>query len=135
MTKPIALQLWTIRDALASDADQALRSVKSAGFAAVEIAPLPPGLTPERLAGCLSRHDLTVVSIHGDLPTAANIDLWKQITRECQCSKIIWHGWPRDPRFDSLVGIRDVIAGCNDAARHCPGSWISIWHSQSLVGV
>ena len=71
-----ALQLWTIRDAMASDADQALRRVKAAGFSAVELAPLPPGLTPERLAECLARHDLTVVSIHGDLPTPANIDLW-----------------------------------------------------------
>src|SRR3954468_22236753 len=101
---PIALQLWTIRDAMASDADEALHRVKAAGFAAVEVAPLPPGLTPGRLAACLARHDLAVVSIHGDLPNAANIDLWAEMARECQCPKIIWHGWPRDPRFDSLVG-------------------------------
>jgi hypothetical protein len=36
---PIALQLWTIRDAMASDADEALRRVKAAGFSAVEVAP------------------------------------------------------------------------------------------------
>ena len=72
----IALQLWTIRDAMASDADEALRRVKAAGFSAVEVAPLPPGLTPRRLAECLARHGLSVVSIHGDLPTPANIDLW-----------------------------------------------------------
>ena len=73
---PIALQLWTIRDAMASDADEALRRVKAAGFSAVEVAPLPPGLTPGRLAECLARHGLAVVSIHGDLPTPANIGLW-----------------------------------------------------------
>ena len=103
---PIALQLWTIRDAMASDADEALRRVKTVGFSAVEIAPLPPGLTPKYLSESLARHDLTVVSIHGDLPTRANIDLWAEITRECRCSKIIWHGWPRDPRFDSLAGVQ-----------------------------
>src|SRR4051812_21911187 len=99
---PIALQLWTIRDAMATDADEALRRVKAAGFSAVEIAPLPPGLTPGRLAECLARHELVVVSIHGDLPTPANIDLWTEIVRECRCSTIVWHGWPRDARFDSL---------------------------------
>ena len=111
----IALQLWTIRDAMASDADGALSRVKAAGFSAVEIAPLPPGLTPGRLAECLARHDLAVVSIHGDLPTPANIALWTQIARECRCPKIIWHGWPRDRRFDSLAGVRDLISACNEA--------------------
>jgi sugar phosphate isomerase/epimerase len=115
MHRPIALQLWTIRDAMASDADLALCRVKSAGFSVVEIAPLPPGITLSHLAACLARHDLTVVSIHGDLPTRANIELWTQVTRECRCSKIVWHGWPRDRRFDSLAGVRDLISVCNDA--------------------
>ncbi|MGP0065151.1 MAG: hypothetical protein ACLQGP_16325, partial [Isosphaeraceae bacterium] len=97
-SNPIALQLWTIREAMASDHDQALARVKAAGFSAVELAPLPPGLTADRLAESLVRYDLDVVSIHGDLPTHANIEPWTQLARECRCSKIIWHGWPRGPR-------------------------------------
>jgi len=50
-------------------------------------------------------------------PRPLNIDLWTRITRECQCSKIVWHGWPRDRRFESLAGIRDLIATCNDAGK------------------
>jgi sugar phosphate isomerase/epimerase len=115
MPNPIALQLWTIRDAMASDADEALRRVRTAGFSAVELAPLPPGLTPGRLAECLARHDLAVVSIHGDLPSPANLDRWLEMTRECRCPRIIWHGWPRDPRFESVAGVRDLIAACNAA--------------------
>jgi sugar phosphate isomerase/epimerase len=113
---PVALQLWTVRDAMASDADEALRRVKEAGFLAVELAPLPPGLTAERLAESLDRHDLGVVSVHGDLPTPANIDLWTRIARECRCTKIIWHGWPRDSRFDSLPGVRHLASECNQAS-------------------
>jgi sugar phosphate isomerase/epimerase len=112
---PIALQLWTIRGEMASDADRALRRVKEAGFAAVELAPLPTGLTPDHLAELLVRHDLAVVSIHGDLPTPATIGLWTGLARACRCPGIIWHGWPRDPRFDSLAGVRDLIAACNSA--------------------
>ena len=67
-TNPIALQLWTIRDAMALDADLALGRVQAAGFTAVEFAPLPPGLTPESLAETLARRNLAVVSLHGDLP-------------------------------------------------------------------
>ena len=89
--------------------------MKAAGFAAVELAPLPPGLTPARLAESLARHGLAVVSIHGDLPTPATIGHWADLARECRCSKVIWHGWPRDPRFDSLAGVRDLVAACNAA--------------------
>jgi sugar phosphate isomerase/epimerase len=112
---PVALQLWTIRDAMAADADEALRRVKEAGFAAVELAPLPPGLAPGHLAGLLARHGLTVVSIHGDLPTAANIHQWAELAPECRCPKIVWHGWPRNARFDSPAGVRDLIVACNAA--------------------
>jgi sugar phosphate isomerase/epimerase len=113
--KTIALQLWTIRDGLAADADLALYRVKEAGFKAVEIAPLPPGLTTEGLAERLARHELAVVSIHGDLPTPANIDQWQKDARTYGCSTIIWHGWPRDPQFDSLAGVRERVAAYNQA--------------------
>jgi sugar phosphate isomerase/epimerase len=114
-TGPVALQLWTVRDAMASNADEALRRVKAAGFAAVELAPLPQGLTPERLAESLTRHDLSVVSIHADLPTPANLEQLTRLARLCRCPRVIWHGWPRDPRFDSLAGVRDLISACNEA--------------------
>jgi sugar phosphate isomerase/epimerase len=109
----IALQLWMIRDAMASDPDEALRRVKAVGFSAVEIAPLPPGLTVQRLADSLARHGFAVVSIHGDLPAPENIVQWTLLAREYRCSQVIWHGWSRDPRFDSLAGIRDLISACN----------------------
>jgi sugar phosphate isomerase/epimerase len=111
-----ALQLWTIRDAMSEDAERALGRARAAGFSAVELAPLPPGLAPERLAEGLARHGLAVVSIHGDLPTSSNIEPWEELARACRCSKIIWHGWPRDPRFDSLGGLRDLVSACNHAA-------------------
>ena len=115
-SQPIALQLWTIREALAADMNQALARTKGSGFTSVELAPLPPGLTMERLVEGLHRHDLTVLSIHGDLLTAANREEWLALTRACNCSKILWHGWPRDPRFDSLAGVRDLIGEYNQAA-------------------
>ena len=114
-TNPIALQLWTIRGALAADAGRALGRVKDAGFSAVELAPLPPGQSPRRFADLLEHQGLSVLSIHGDLPTPANIAYWTEIARACRCSKIIWHGWPRDPRFESLAGLRELIAACNQA--------------------
>ncbi len=114
--RPVALQLWTVRDAFAADADRALAAVKAAGFSAVELARLPPGLALASLAESLDRHGLAVTSIHGDLLTSETIDYWASLARACRCSKVIWHGWPRDPRFDSLNGVKDLIGACNAAA-------------------
>lgn len=113
---PIALQLWTIRDAMAADVDAALAKVRAAGFAAVELAPLPPGLTPARLADVLSRNNLAVVSVHCDLLTPESIGHWAELARACRCPKVIWHGWPRDPRFESPSGLQDLAAACNAAS-------------------
>jgi sugar phosphate isomerase/epimerase len=112
---PAALQLWTVRDALTADTDGALDRVKAAGFSTVELAPLPPGLIPERLADSLACRGLSVVSIHGDLPTLSNLAEWERIARACRCSKLVWHGWPRDPRFSTLDGLRALILDWNAA--------------------
>lgn len=113
---PIALQLWTVREEIAADLDGALARAAAAGFSAVELAPLPPGVSPERLADALARHDLTVVSAHGDLPTAETIGRRAGLARLFRCPKVVWHGWPRDPRFDSAAGLRDLTAACNASA-------------------
>jgi sugar phosphate isomerase/epimerase len=113
---PIALQLWTVRAALADDADLALARVRAVGFSAVELAPLPPGLEPARFAEALADHGLAVVSVHVVLPTPATMADVAGAARACRCSKVIWHGWPRDPRFASPAGVRDLAAACNAAA-------------------
>lgn len=78
----VTLQLWTIRNALAADAGRALAAVKAAGFTAVELAPLPPGLAPSRLAELLARHGLATVSVHGDLPAPETIGPLSALARD-----------------------------------------------------
>ena len=63
----------------------------------------------------MDRHDGQFVTIHGDLPSAATVGEWGRLARAYGNSRVIWHGWPRDPRFDSLAGVRDLIAECNRA--------------------
>lgn len=75
-TCPLALQLWTIRDAMTADPADALRRVAALGFRAVE--PFGVGGTQgtrgERLARTielrklLDDNDLAVCAVHGQLP-------------------------------------------------------------------
>jgi sugar phosphate isomerase/epimerase len=108
----IGINLWTIRHALEGNVDRALAAVKAAGFSAVELAPLPPGLTSSRLVNCLQRHGLTVRSIHCDPPTPDTVGGSADLARQYDCSKLVWHGWPRD----SLAGVKESADTCNRAA-------------------
>ena len=59
----------------------------------------------------------------------------RELARACRCSKIIWHGWPRDPRFDSLAGLRDLVSACNEAGAIARDHGLAVRHAQPLVGV
>jgi sugar phosphate isomerase/epimerase len=141
-SQPVALQLWTVRERFAADPDGTLAAVKAAGFTAVELAPVLTGLTPAAIAESLARHALTVTSIHGELPTPESIRGRADLARlVCGCARVIWHGWPRDPRFDSLEGIRGLIAECNAAAALARDNGLSLglhnhwWEFEQVAGV
>ena len=46
MTQPIALQLYTVRDQLARDFEGTIRRVAEIGYAGVETAHFPEGVSP-----------------------------------------------------------------------------------------
>lgn len=104
--RTLALQLYTVRHALERNPEETLRLVREAGYHAVETAPLPPHLTTRRLAGLLREVGLTVTAAHGDLPLGDRQNEVLDDAAEFGTSRIIWHGWPRDPACDSLDGFR-----------------------------
>lgn len=75
MALPIALQLYTVRDALAEDLDAGLAQITSMGYQYVELAGLQ-GQTAERYRELLDKHGLKAIAAHegvdgllGDLAT------------------------------------------------------------------
>lgn len=96
----IALQLYTVREALTDDPEQTLRRVKAAGYAEVEAAPPSPELNADTLAGLLRSVDLRVVAAHTDLPLGKRRS---RVLDECATlgtQRIIWHGWPKHSGYD-----------------------------------
>jgi sugar phosphate isomerase/epimerase len=67
MTTPIALQLYTVREALAQDFAGVIRQVAEIGYDGVETAGFP-GTTPEAAARLFQELGLTVASAHTPLP-------------------------------------------------------------------
>jgi sugar phosphate isomerase/epimerase len=115
-TKPVALQLWTIREALATDPRAALARVRAAGFDAVELAPLPESLTADALAELLRAESLAMRSLHAELPLGNARQRVLELVERFQCRRLIWHGWPRDPRHDCPAGLRSLLEDYQRAA-------------------
>lgn len=113
----IALQLYTVRQALAQDPEGTLRRVREMGFRAVETAPLPPELSPERLGVLLRNEGLEVVAAHDELPWGDDARRICERARTLGASKLIWHGWPRQSLCDSLGGYRQLADRCVEPAR------------------
>lgn len=68
MTLPIALQLYTVRDLLNRDFEGVVRRVADIGYAGVETADFPQGVSPARAAALFAECGLTVPSAHLPLP-------------------------------------------------------------------
>ena len=71
MTPPIALQLYTLRDALAIDFATTIRRVAAMGYAGVEPAGFA-GSTPQAAAQLFQELGLTVCAAHSPMPLGAD---------------------------------------------------------------
>lgn len=114
--RTLALQLYTVRHALERDAEETLRQVREAGYQAVETAPLPPGLSAQRLGALLRELGLHVAAAHTELPLGEHRNQVLDEAAELGTSRIVWSGWPRDPAADSLDGYRRLADRYAEAA-------------------
>ncbi len=113
MSRNIAVQLYTVRKELAENPERTLERLKEIGIHSVEVA--PDGFSAARLASLLRSLELNVVAIHCDLPRAGGAEKAAELAAVFNCRQVIWHGWPRDPRFETLEGLYSVIDEYNEA--------------------
>lgn len=117
MAPRIALQLYTLRDALEADFDPTLRRIAQIGFTHVETAFFPEGISPERARAALDDAGLAVCAAHAALPIGDDRDAVLNLARTLGADTLVWHGWPRDPRYGSRDGVGSLLADYAAAAR------------------
>lgn len=136
-----ALQLYTVRHALAQDPEGTLRSVCEAGYRVVETAPLPPEISVRRMGRMLREFGLTVTAAHADLPLGQHQSEVLDSLAELGARRLIWHGWPRDPECGSLEGFRRLADRYAEAAAVAKANGLSFglhnhwWEYEPLEGV
>jgi sugar phosphate isomerase/epimerase len=116
MTPLIGLQLYTLRETLPDDLAGGLRRVAEIGYQGVETAFFDPRVTPENTVPLLRELGLTVLATHAPLPLGENHDTTLRLAETLGCQRIVWHGWPEDPRYASRAGILALAEEYNRAA-------------------
>ena len=106
----IALQLWTVRDALEQDVEGTLRRVAEMGYPAVETAFFPENISFQQAGLLLKEVGLSVCSIHCELPVdeKSKSDMLA-MAEAYNCQRMVWHGWPEDARYKTADGTQTLI--------------------------
>jgi sugar phosphate isomerase/epimerase len=88
MSLPVAVQLYSVRDALAEDFVGVVTKIAEMGYAGVETAGFP-GVTPEAAAKLFNDLQLTVVGAHSRAPVGENKDAILDTMAALGCDRLI----------------------------------------------
>lgn len=136
----IALQLYTVRNELARDFEGTLRRVRDLGYRNVEAYPFPPDVSNTRAAEALNNLGLRVIAMHNDLPLGPALDGILETASALDCRRLIWHGWPKPPEYESMAGLLDLASRYNQAWREMKNSGLELglhnhwWEFEPLSG-
>lgn len=112
MPAPIALQLYTVRDALTKDFAGVVRRIAAMGYVGVETAGFP-GTTPKDAARLFKELGLVVCSAHLPLPLGEKKNEVLDTLAVLGCKRIILGGTPRDLKTADQV--RQACDSFNEA--------------------
>ncbi len=138
MTKPIGLQLYSLREAIAVDYDAVIRRVAEIGYAGVETAGFP-GTTAAHAAELFRSLGLTVSSAHSPLPLGDKreevLDTMAQLG-----AKYLVCAYLPPVEFVSVDKIKAACDRLNEAAEVANGAGLTLayhnhwWEYQAVDG-
>jgi sugar phosphate isomerase/epimerase len=139
MQPKLALQLYTLRDALNRDFAGTMGRIADYGYVGVETAFFAPEITHRYAHEVITSLGLEICSIHCELPLGDQRESVLQQAADLGAQRIVWHGWPEDARYATLGGIAELAGEYNAAAKiaHEAGLTLGIhnhWWEFQLVG-
>jgi sugar phosphate isomerase/epimerase len=139
MPPPIALQLYTVRDALARDFAGTLERIARMGYVGVETAGFPAGQTPAAAKRLFDDLGLTVCGAHSDLPLGDRRTRVLEDLAALGCQRLVCPWQPPDS-FHSPADIQRVCALLNEAHTVARAHGLRLgyhnhwWEFESLAG-
>jgi sugar phosphate isomerase/epimerase len=114
VTRPIGLQLYTLRQALEADFEGTLRQVADAGYVGVELAGLY-GRAPRDAASLLQSLGLEIVAMHCRVLTPEDLQNTLAEAAALNCQRLVCP-WVQPDHFASLERIHQLAEALNAAA-------------------
>ena len=139
-TAKLGVQLYTVRDQIKADLPGTLRRVAALGFDGVETAFWPAGVTLSQAGTALRDAGLLVSSCHIELPIGDKRQVMLDTAKAFGARRMIWHGWPEDPRYGSLEGTKALAAIYNQCNRFAKDNGLQFglhnhwWEYRNKVG-
>ncbi len=136
--KPVALQLYSLREALNQDFEATIRQVADMGYIGVEpYGGMPGGL--EQAAKLFHELDLQVLGSHVPYPDAENKDNVLAIAEAFQVDRVVIAFLP-PTEFETIDAIKDVCQRLNQAGEFAQANTLSLgyhnhwWEFKQLEG-
>lgn len=124
MAAPIALQLYTVREAMNKDFNATVRQVAEMGYVGVETAGFP-GTTPADAAKLFADLGLQVAAAHSPLPLGDQQNQVLDTMAALGAKYLICPALMRD-KFDSVDGVKEVCARLNEAVEVCKANGLTL---------
>lgn len=125
MTPRIALQLYSVREALARDFAGAMRRVAATGYRAVETAGFPQGTSPQAAAALFRELGLEVMAAHSPLPLGEKRNEVLDTMAALGCPRLLCP-WEAPETFANEEGIRGLCDRLNEASRVAAAAGLSL---------
>jgi sugar phosphate isomerase/epimerase len=114
----IGLQLYTVREAIEKDPEEALRKVAEIGFVGIEYYPLPDSLSPNRVGKLFNDFGLDVFAMHLPLPVGEDRGGAVKLAETFHCDRVIYPGWPQGEKYRTLEATKRTMEVYNEAAAY-----------------
>jgi sugar phosphate isomerase/epimerase len=109
-TMKIGLQLYTVRNLIATEFEKTMRRVADIGFLGIESCALPPNLTVERAARVFKDLELEVLGMHTPLPVGDKRDALFQQAEAYGCTHAVFSGRPDEAKNNPLDTLQRTVA-------------------------
>lgn len=118
MPTPLALQLYSVREALNRDFRGTLEKIAAIGYTGVETAGFPEGITPQKAKQIFDELGLTVTSAHSPLPLDGDQEKVLDTMAALQSPHLV-SPWMKPEFYQSDDSIRGVAETFNRAYAAC----------------
>ena len=132
MAAPIALQLYTVRDALAQNFKSVVTRIAEIGYVGVETAGFP-GISVDEASDLFADLGLDVCSVHTQLPLGKQKNQVIELAQELEATRVV-SSTPRDA-FTSADALKALCDQLEPSRRYRRRERVGTRPPQSLVGV